>query len=298
MPAPRPFAPAPPPARPATPQPAATVQPAGGRPVTVLPPKQQVGPGLFTSSGFFHPLVALGPALVLAPTVGGPLAAVVAVVALILLPFAWKRIRPLTWLLAMGVTILTLFAISSSQDDPYHALRDLSDVPSGVTAPPAADPYDPGPAAAIAPDLMTDPEQVHDVAGFMLPDLLSEPVTASDESLPEPLSPLQSARPAVDLRQLDVAPRLEMAEQAMHYAALAYAQAGGGPVRPDTALLWMRIEPNGIVGERRVLRATSERAAQAAYRTAQYLGYTAGSKAGSVYPVWVVQRFVFVLPDP
>jgi hypothetical protein len=308
MPAPRPFAPTPP--RPAPP-PATVVTPFGTQPAPALP--QRPGPPVplvFGRSGVLNPLVAMGPATVVAIAGGGgPLGAFGALVLtlmLALLPFNWKRIRGATVVLALAATFAALALAVLSQGTGYAdepVLRDLGDRPDLVTPEPIEVNSGPssevGPTELAPPDDPTlkplpDPLSVRDIEPFLLPDLRSLPVSAAPAALPPGGERGKVSGASVDVRLLDHLPRLENESSAAAALAGAFALSEPARMSPDTVALWIRVETDGRVSLVQELSSTSPVASHAAQLAAGYLLFAPAEKGGRFYPAWVVQRLVFV----
>lgn len=244
-------------------------------------------PFVFGPSGVFNPAVGLGPMAVLAfmgggmPQLLGAFGFLLALGALVW--FGWKRVRPATILLAVAATVVTVtlmgLAYTVNPDDPASAFPPF-----------VADAPQPLPAGAIPLD---DPRDVKALDDYILPELRSVPISKASLGMPPEVIGFSSGRIAVDLRSLDLPPRLENGAEAAAAAAAAYARRGS-PDSVETVMLWLRVEADGRVSDRRVITSSPDLASYVALDASGYLGYSPGTKGGIAVPVWVVQPIVFV----
>ncbi|MFL5385814.1 MAG: hypothetical protein ACJ8GN_25140 [Longimicrobiaceae bacterium] len=287
--APRP--PRPRPRRVPAPPPAASPAPAA--------PSPGAAPGdalslddVFSPAGLGHPLVWLVGAVTLA-LLGGILsvvagiAALIAVVALVRTRgrhFSAVTVQVAVWVaLSVFMAAMVMSAVNYPEQPPYP---EQAPPASSVGVRPPVDP-------ALQP--LADPLAVRDVAPFMVPDLRAASVTNTAEQMPEPVYPYDAGFSDVDVRLLDRAPRLVNEADAARALAISYARNGGwAEPKADTALVWLRVEPNGGVVYSQVISSTSDPMDAAAGTTVNYLRYEPGMKDGVAYPTWVVQRFVIV----
>jgi TonB family protein len=245
-------------------------------------------PFVFGPSGVFNPAVVMGPMAILAFMGGGMpqlLGAFGFIVALgMLARFGWKKVRPATILLAVAVTVVavTLMALAYTVNpDPSPPL-----VPASVADAPRT-----LPAGAIP---LADHEVIEDITPYLLQELRSSSILLAPSSVPAVVPGVSSAGVAMDVRSLDSPPRLESPGEAAVAAARAYRGHGRPPVDEASAVVWVRVEAQGGVSERRVISSSSAVATSAALDASRHFRYIPATKDGVPLPVWVVQPIVFV----
>jgi hypothetical protein len=251
---------------------------------------------LFGPSGLQHPVVWLAVAAAALMLQGGALAGwavIVAVVSLIAAARSRRRdITAFTVLLALtlaaGVTMAALIVRANGSASP--PVRVDAVVPPDPPASPAGvhPPEDP----TLQPS--TAPRAVDDLTPFMVPELPVSRASRAGAEMPEPVAAKDEDLADVDVQLLDRRPRLANEDDAARALAAAYSQNGGAATASDTAVVWLRVEPDGGVVYSQVLSSTSEPMNAAAGTVVNYLRYEPGMKDGVAYPTWVVQRFVIV----
>jgi hypothetical protein len=275
--------------------PARAVTPYGPR--RVLQRVGQPAPAVFGPSGVRNPLVTLLPAAAL--VVHGGTLAIFATIALVwalvaLLRSRGRDIRASTVMLAVALTVVmsTVAGLASSAAEPEPALYPGVFDQQGGLSPPADAPSADAPTADAPP---AEPIRVRTADDFMIPELRSLPVSRAPHTLPEPL-PAAAADDghAYEAPYLDRLPRLKNEAEAEQVLAAAFARTGRTRIRPDTAVLWLRVGRWGQVTTQEVISSTSRAAAEAARATVPYLRFAPGEKGGEAVSTWVTQRMVVV----
>ena len=246
-------------------------------------------PDVFGSSGLLNPLVIVGPAAILTFTGGtlGFISMMVAFAAVIaLISFAWKNVRAATVALAIAATVFTATLASLA----YAAATVPTPPPAQLTTPAAAP--EAGATGALA--ALADPLSVRNVDDFMVGELASTPIREHDFASGGAAAPARPDDPSVDVRLLDRWPRLRNQHEAARALAGAYAAFAPDFARPDTAMIWLRVETDGSVAQRQVIRASTPEMEDAARVAAGDLRFEPGAKDGVAHAAWVVMRFVIV----
>jgi hypothetical protein len=254
---------------------------------------QQLGqpqlPAVFGPSGVLNPLVPLLAAgsLVVHGGALGMVAALVAAAALAaLLRDGGKNIRMVTVVVALALMLLlnAVMSIASGADSSSPP----PPIPAFVTPPADVAP----PAAEVVPPQA----RVRTVDDFMVPELVSVPVSRAPAALPEEPGavPTYGDPNAYDAPDVDRLPRLENEQEAARALATVFAQSGVQRSRPDTAVLWVLVGEDGRVKGSQVVFSTSRRVAQASVQTLPYLRYVPGMKKPQVVSVWISQRMIVV----
>jgi hypothetical protein len=278
--APRPRRVAAPPGVVPAPAPAAPYAPRRVLQQHVAPPP----PTVFGPSGLGNPLVHLLSAAALTQLGGvlGLIAGIVALVALVtLVKNRGRHIQVSTVILAVVLTMVLgiVGGLATSAGEP--------DDPALYPGVFGTQPYEaPPPAEAVQAG--TEP-------GSVLGTLFSVPVSETPQSLPDaPARVSPEARHGYADSDLDRLPRMENEDEAARVLATAFERTGRVRVRPDTAVLWLRVESSGRVSTSQVITSTSRSVGEAAEAVVPYLLYTPGEKNGVTVPAWIRQRMVVV----
>jgi hypothetical protein len=212
----------------------------------------------------------------------GLAAAVVALLALVsLVRSRGKHIQVSTVILAVVLTmvlgIVGQLATSADEPDDPALYPGVFDTQSYEEPPPA------------------EPVQVGTGAEPTLGTLVSVPVSEARRSLPDaPARVTPEVRHGYPDTELDRQPRMENEDEAARVLATAFARTGRVQVRPDTAVLWLRVETSGAVSSSQVITSTSRSVGEAAEAVVPYLLYTPGEKNGVPVPAWIRQRMIVV----